>query len=135
MINYTTQSVRASVNQAGWHQRPIYQTNKSKCNHKKQKRATFSEETLNVLASAERFSFNKCQSIFNILQPWWRSNLGPSYCKLKQQRTKLHAFPLKPRGETGNKLKIKPPPSEKLLNTRLTDYKRLPTAPTQEIRL
>lgn len=60
MINYNTQSVRASENEAGWHQKPIYHANKSKCNHKKN-RLNFVQENLSALALAERFSVNKFQ--------------------------------------------------------------------------
>lgn len=36
------------------------------------------------------------------------------------------------RGETGNKLRIKPTPSEKLLNTILTDYESFPQSQSKE---
>lgn len=48
VIDYYTQSVIASENKTGWHQWPFYQTNKSKCNQKKLKKAKFSEGNLSL---------------------------------------------------------------------------------------
>lgn len=50
------------------------------------KKVQFSVENLRALALGERRRLNKFSGGLN-----W----APSYCELKQQRTKLHAFPMK----------------------------------------